>query len=389
MPRSQRVLILSASVGAGHVAAGRALEEACRQNPGVAEVQHQDALELTSDVFTRIYADGFKSMVQNTPHFLGFWYDATDEPSALNEGRRLMDRLAASRLVDLVRRENPDVVVCTHFMPAGVVSGLARSGWIDSRLVVVTTDYDYQWAWSVPFVHRIAVALPETEFFLTSCGIPDHNVRVTGIPVSLDFEPAESRLRPGETGRPVVLVSAGAAGEGPLPQVIEQLLRVRLPARFVVVCGRNEQLRQEVVSASSTQAERFEVIGYTDQMPELMRRSDVFIGKPGGLTSAECMAAGLPMIIIKPTPGQEERNADHLLECHGALRCNEVLTLPFKLEGLLGCPQRLARMKKAARRFGRPSAARDTCAAILDDGVAPFSLTRQARRAIYELLRNQ
>ena len=87
-------------------------------------------------------------------------------------------------------------------------------------------------------------------------------------------------------------------------------------------CGRSATLRDDIVRRTHTQAGRFRVLGYTDRMADLMRVANLFVGKPGGLSSSECMAAGLPMVLVNPIPGQEERNADYLLEEGAAIRCN-------------------------------------------------------------------
>src|SRR5207247_7846415 len=99
---------------------------------------------------------------------------------------------------------------------------------------------------------------------------------------------------------------------------------------------------------------RFRILGYTDRMHELMHISDLFIGKPGGLTTSEALACGLPMCVVSPIPGQEERNSDHLLEEGIAIRANELTTLPFKIDRLLDAPERLEKMRENARRIGRP-----------------------------------
>jgi processive 1,2-diacylglycerol beta-glucosyltransferase len=127
---------------------------------------------------------------------------------------------------------------------------------------------------------------------------------------------------------------------------------------------------------------RFLVLGYTDRMHELMKMSDLFIGKPGGLTTSEALACGLPMAVFSPIPGQEERNADHLLEEGAGIRCNELTTLPFKIDTLLGDPARLARMREAAATLGRPHAARTIVDTLLDDHLPALALAPEQRDAI-------
>ena len=96
-----------------------------------------------------------------------------------------------------------------------------------------------------------------------------------------------------------------------------------------------------------------------------MAASDLIVGKAGGLTSSEALASGLPLVIINPVPGQEERNSDHFLEEGVAIRCNSVLTLPHKIDALLSDTHRLSAMHRAVRRLARPDAARDIISTIL------------------------
>jgi processive 1,2-diacylglycerol beta-glucosyltransferase len=114
----------------------------------------------------------------------------------------------------------------------------------------------------------------------------------------------------------------------------------------------------------------FRILGYTDEMHRWMQMCDLFIGKPGGLTTAEALACGLPMIIVAPIPGQEERNSDHLLENGIALKCNEFTTLAYKIDGLLDHPERLAAMRAKATAYGRPHAAATIVDTLLDQPAA-------------------
>jgi processive 1,2-diacylglycerol beta-glucosyltransferase len=110
------------------------------------------------------------------------------------------------------------------------------------------------------------------------------------------------------------------------------------------------------------------VVGYTTEMDEYMAAADLLVGKPGGLTSSEALARGLALVIVRPIPGQEERNADHLLEAGVAIRCNNLPALAWKIDRLLDDPRRLATMRENARRLARPDAARDIAAALIEAG---------------------
>ena len=117
-------------------------------------------------------------------------------------------------------------------------------------------------------------------------------------------------------------------------------------------------------------------------LPPLLRSADLFVGKPGGLSASECMAAGLPMVLVNPIPGQEVRNGDYLLEQGAAVRCNNVTTLGWKIDQILTEPGRLQRMKSAAKSTGRPDAAADVLAGLLDGPSRPIVVTRAAQKSI-------
>ena len=119
-------------------------------------------------------------------------------------------------------------------------------------------------------------------------------------------------------------------------------------------------------------------------MADLVRVATLFVGKPGGLSSSECMAAGLPMILIKPIPGQEVRNSDYLLEEGAAAECNYEGTVGYKIDKMLGDPDRIRRMAASARRIGRPQAAQQITDAALTADPAHLWISRAAQKSILE-----
>ena len=117
-------------------------------------------------------------------------------------------------------------------------------------------------------------------------------------------------------------------------------------------------------------------------MPDLMRTAALFIGKPGGLSSSECMAAGLPMVLIHPIPGQEVRNSDFLLEEGAAVRCNYATTVGYKIDQLLAEPNRITRMAENARRIGKPDAGSRITSAVLADESPPLWISHAAQKSV-------
>lgn len=388
-----RILILSTSAGAGHVAAAKALEQVFARSPDVEEVIHKDALEFTNQTFRDFYSELYLTLVKRSPHFVGWWYDESDEPWRTDQVRSAMDRINLQPLSKFILEYQPHRVVCTHFLPAGLVAYLMEKQQLDTHLSIVTTDYDFHSQWLSKLFNRYFVAIEQTKAHLVALGIPEERVSVSGIPIDPAYgEPVD---RPAVLGKyrldeqvPVLVFSAGAVGGGPVRAIVEQLMLLEHGAQCIVICGRNAEMRREIEALTVSQAEKFRILGFTSDMPNLMRVATLFIGKPGGLTASEAMAAGVPMVISSPIPGQEERNSDHLLENGAAIKINDLTTVAYKLDQLLGDPKRLQQMRENTRRLGRPDAAQTIVDALLERApLPPIEISKEHQQRMVEVVR--
>jgi len=386
---NKRVLILSASAGTGHVRAADALAKSFAMQPGVEAVEHLDALNYTNKLFHDFYSKLYLNLVKTAPEVLGWAYKASDEPWKTDAMRLRLDRLQARRLVQFIRRFRPDIVICTHFMPTGIIAHLIEKGVIDTHLSVVVTDMDMHAMWLSRTFHRYFVAMEETKAHLLALGLPAERITVSGIPVDPVFaEPVnrtELRRALGlDADRFTLLFSAGAYGVSPAEFVVTKLQQMRHPIQTIVICGKNPDLHARVQAHVGVDNPDFKVLGYTQQMHDLMKVSDLYLGKPGGLTTAEALACGLPMAILSPIPGQEERNSDHLLEEGVAIKCNEMTTIAYKIDALLDDPARLASMQRRACEMGRPHAAATIVRTLLEDDLPPLQIDAMERERIAE-----
>lgn len=383
----QRVLILSTSAGTGHVRAAEALEKEFARDPRVGQVIHEDALKFTNKLFRDFYSTLYMKLVRSAPEVLGWVYKASDEPWKGDAARLQLDRLNAQKMIKFIREFDPHITVCTHFMPAGIISHLIDKGQLETHHSIVVTDLDCHAMWLSRLFHRYFVAIDETKAHLEALGLPAERITVSGIPIDPVFaEPIDRAavrrsygLDPDKT---TLLLSAGALGVGPTELIVGRLKHLRHEVQTLVTCGHSAEAQARVTAAAGAGDPRFKVLGYSDRMHELMRASDLFIGKPGGLTTSEALACGLPMAVFSPIPGQEERNADHLLEEGAGLRCNELTTLPFKIDRLLDDPARHDAMRRAATAMGRPHAARTVVETLLNDHLPPLALAAEQRAAI-------
>ncbi|MDQ3799503.1 MAG: glycosyltransferase [Acidobacteriota bacterium] len=370
----KKILILSASVGNGHTRAAQALEKAFRLKNAAAEIRHEDTLDFTNPLFRQIYGKSYIDLVNNMPEVLGWMYEQFDEPWK-NEKRRLfLEKLNTQPLVKMVRGYQPDWIVCTHFLPAEIISDLKAKGKLSCPQAIVVTDFDLHALWLCRNYERYFVALDETKYYLETLGFPAEKISVTGIPIDPVFAETKDKRAMCEkynldADQPTIILSAGGFGVGRIELLLKSLQTIKQPVQILAMCGRNEELKnklaQQQQSQNGSETCRVIPVGFTTAMDEYMSASDLVVGKPGGLTTCEALAKGLIFIIVNPIPGQEERNSDHLLENGAAIRCNNLATLGYKVEQLLKDNQRFSFMKENAVKFARPNAANDIADALV------------------------
>ena len=362
-----KVLILSASAGAGHLRAAEAVRKAFIELDAARQIQHIDALDYTNKLFRTMYSKAYIELVNAAPDVLGWLYDQLDKPWR-NERRRLaLDKLNTRPFVKMLEQCQPDIAVCTHFLPAEIISWLKAKRRLGCRQAIVVTDLDVHAMWLCHHYEQYFVAMDETREHLAALGIPPDKITVSGIPIDPVFARPKDRRQMRikhdlDPDRTTILVSAGGFGVGPIEKVMSALLQLRHAAQIVVICGRSEKLRRKMERIAQRQPAgnaTLKIIGYTTEMDEYMAAADLAVGKPGGLTSSEALASGLVLVIVNPIPGQEERNSDHLLEEGAAIRCNNLPVLAYKIDSLLDDPVRLAAMRANVRRLARPRAAYD------------------------------
>jgi processive 1,2-diacylglycerol beta-glucosyltransferase len=273
------------------------------------------------------------------------------------------------RLVKVVENESPDAVVCTHFLPVEALSP-ARGRGSRVPLYCVITDFAAHPFWAFPHVDRYFVASHSVAGELAGHGVPIERIEVTGIPIDPRFaEPIGrdvARARFGlDATRPMVLVMGGGRGVGPLVELAERLSRVSPEPQIVVVCGSNARMRDAVDRLPAARTGRMRTLGFTDAVDVLLEACDVMVSKAGGLTCSEALVKGAPMVIFKPTPGQEVRNARYLEAGGAALHADSIDEVESAVVRLMSDRAANQRMREAGLRLAAPSAAIDIARRVL------------------------
>jgi len=373
---AKRVTIISVKAGAGHLRAAEAIEATLRDDYPAVRVRNIEALEYTSAAFRKGFTGAYNQLVARLPSVWRMIYEQLEKKPSANKTKELaalFDRANSRRLLKAVEEFDPDAIVCTHYFPAETLAARRRKGKLRASLCVTLTDYDIHTMWIQDGVDHYFVATDEMAHALAAKGVGDATVRVTGIPVMPDFaaEYPDRRAMRRDLGLRAaprtVLVAAGGFGMIQVDRTVAMLAEATEDAQFLAIAGRNRKLEGMLRAVAQRYPDKIVPFGFVANMHELMAASDFMVTKCGGLTSSECLAMGLPMVIVNPIPGQEERNADFLLESGVAVRANSAAHLIFKVRKLLDHPRLLARMKAATRRVARPEAARDIVAAVIGD----------------------
>jgi processive 1,2-diacylglycerol beta-glucosyltransferase len=309
-----------------------------------------DVLDCTGRAFRAWFRGGYETLVRRRPSAWGHLYRTSDRPLLNYWFQTALDWTFCGPIRRLIETDRPDWVVCTHSLPQPRLPRLrARFGF--KTAVVVTDLYPHRmWLRGAP--DRYFVPTPWSGDRLAARLGHARSIEVTGIPIHPAF------ARPGAPSAPgrVALVTSGGIGAGPVTEAIDAILAAGWSARFVA--GQNDQARQRVAARYAGDP-RVAAYGRLtpQQMAEAMRTSDLLVGKPGGLTTFEALAIGIPFLVYVPfiIPGQEERNAEYLVEAGaGAIAAD-----PHGLRDWLdqASAERLTAMRTAARAEARPDAA--------------------------------
>ncbi len=383
------VIILAARYGAGHWQVASAVREALQLvHPGQ-ESLLLDYMELVNPALNRTVQSLYLASIKHFPEGYGWFYRATSAIPADSPFQALLNSLGRERLARMISETSPRAIISTFPTQAGVLSDMKRLGQIHVPTVTVITDNTVHSQWIHSHTDLYCVSSAEVAANLLARGVEPSRVAVTGIPVreafrgrGQDRDEIRRRYR-FDPQLPVVLVMSGAFGAlGGVDQACRALTHMGRPLQVVVVCGRDRVLAQRLQRTTRHYPRPVHVFGYVEAVADLMAVSDLLVTKAGGVTTAEALAMGIPTVIFRPIPGQEEANAD-FLERHGAaLSASNSEELQAVCGILLGDPAARMAMAGHARAIGQPDAARRVASLALGlSGLAELAASPTGTRA--------
>lgn len=371
MNNAKRVLLMHISNVSGHRCASLAIEKALRQIDAKVQTCNIDAFNYTNPYLEKFINKLYMFVIVVMPGLWDYLYDNEGILKRVKKIRSLFHKVNEKKIQKLFDEFKPDIVVCTQAFPCGMVADYKRRHNLSTPLMGVLTDYAPHLYWLSNFVDIYVVPAPGVQQKLRQRGVPGERLKVLGIPIDTKFRNINSRQeifrRLGlDSNLPVILIMGGGQGLGPIKEIVRTLDKLRSCVQMIVVCGTNKSLYKWLKKKKSIFNKPVSIIGYSDQINDLMTISSFMVSKPGGLTSAEALSKSLPIIIVKPLPGQENRNTRFLLETGIALKVNNFSQLQSLAEELLNDTAKLDNLRKRVGAFAQSDSSLKIARFILD-----------------------
>ncbi|MCX7919841.1 MAG: hypothetical protein N3A72_09610 [bacterium] len=364
-----KILLTSVSIGSGHLRAAEAIAVAFRQRYPECCIKHIDTLDYLNPIYRRIYAGGYLMLVKHFPILLGKLYrqTATISFTSLPSSIRITaDYLNAGKFIRLLNEYTPDIVVNTHFLAPEIIAMVKKRKRANLLQVTCITDYTAHSFWVNPYIDRLYVGAEVVKQELIQQNIPAEKIMVTGIPIHPQFqqkiEPRTARIHFGlEPNIPSILVLSGGFGIGNVSKLVTRIRATSFPQpiQWVIVAGKNERLRNQLMHGALSGNVPMKIIGYTNEMHMLLDAVDLVVTKAGGLSISEILAKGLPMLIVDPIPGQEEKNTAYIVQHHAGIAVKNISDIPHLLLDLLNNTTRRKELQQNAKLLAKPNAAFD------------------------------
>ncbi len=372
----KKIMIFYGSYGGGHLSAARSIKEYIETNYTDVEIQMVDCIEYVNKMVNKVTTTAYNELAKNAPWVWGYVYKKA-EKGVMAKITTDSNKLMAYKLNKLLQEFEPDHVISTHPFSSQMCAYLKKKNKANFKLTTIMTDYapHEQWLLYPEEVDYFFVAHNGMRDALINKGINKAKVYATGIPLSNRFLEHYNKKEILEEfgltqGKKRVLFFAGGEfglGKSTTFEILKTFAENFPELQIIAIAGKNKDMKEkftEFVENTSREA-TIKILDYTNKVPELMSISDLVVTKPGGLTTTESLASGLPIIVINPIPGQEEENAEFLEENGVAIWLKKEDNVKDVLNDIFSTPNKMLEMKVKARLLAKKNSTHDICKIIL------------------------
>ncbi len=367
----KRIILMYISEVSGHRSATLAIEKTLRQLNPDCQILNINAFNYTNPISEKVINRIYMGVIKRTPKIWDYLYDNPSVVKGLENIKRYIHKSNSPKLKKLFDSFKPDLVVCTQAFPCGMVADYKQSYGVNLPLVAVLTDYIPHSYWIYEGVDFYITPSEDVSARLEKKGVKPSKIKAYGIPFDPKFNqklPCEDiltklKLNP---DKPVVLIMGGGQGLGPIKTIVKSLESSEHDIQELIVTGTNKKLYRSLKRKIKHYKKDIHLFGYVQNIHELMQISKVIISKPGGVTTAEVLSMGLPMVIVKPIPGQEINNTNFLTQKQAAIKVDKPKKVYQVIDDLLKHKVKLERLRAAGLKIAKPGASIDIAKLILN-----------------------
>lgn len=365
-----RVLLLSVTAGEGHNSTGKAILNGLKSR-GI-EAEMLDTYQYISPLLGGTVSKGYLVTSQVTPSAYRLVYNLAEHKEKNTSKYSLgnfMNSFLANKLEDYIYSYAPQCIICTHIFAAQIINRMKLAGkLLDIPTIGIVTDFCIHPFW--PDIDRVEYIVTASELIGHEAmrkGIEPERLLPIGIPVQEKFsrrgDPKEARAALGlDQDRFTVLVMSGSMGYGDITEVVREVEQLDMNLQIICVCGNNKKAKEQIDHMEHVKP--IQNHGFVHNVDEMMDAADCIITKPGGITTSEALSKGLPIIMMNPIPGQEDRNAEFLVNNGVAMLVSKTAPLGDVIYQMFYFKERLDNMRDNIRRVGKPHATEDLCAFV-------------------------
>lgn len=360
-------LIFSITAGQGHNQTARVMSEYFN-SIGV-ECPYMDVFEYINPILSESVSKIYLMSAKKMPQIYGKVYSHCEKRPIIEEQHplpKVTTNILGRTLIGLIEKEKPDFIICTHVFAALLVTYLNENIAKMPKTIGIVTDFTIHPYWEDTCLDYYVVASDAIINQGVKKGIPAEKFKAIGIPIAEKFGKKLSKKDAAEAlgipERDTILVMSGSMGFGKIVDEIVALDKLERDFQIVTICGNNEKLKKKI-DALKMQKSVYNY-GYVDNVDIFMDVADCIVTKPGGLTTSEALAKGLPMIMNNPVPGQEDRNVEFLLNAGVAMKVSRTYPIDDVVNQMF-LDERRTQLAEAGRRLGKPTATRDLAEFIM------------------------
>lgn len=364
--KAMKVLVLSVTAGQGHNSTAKAISDYLT---GVgADVRVLDTMRYINRALGETVDKGYLFVSSKAkPVYKGAYRLAELRKKSSTEANPaiITAKMFSPKLKKYIDNYNPDVIICTHIFPAMSLDILKSENKLKAKTIGILTDFAFHPFWEEGvLIDYVVVPNSSLLYKAREKGFADSQVLPFGIPINPKFERSISKTDAKQMfgldkDKTTILLMGGSMGYGNIDKTLKKLDAIDGDFQIINICGNNKRTKERIDSMSFSK--KVLNLGFVDYVDELMDASDIIVTKPGGLTISEALAKGLPMVIINPIPGQEDRNTEFLVNSGCAMAVSPTFELDEIIFLLSNNPERLRIMRESIALYAHPDSTRHIC----------------------------